>query len=192
MIIGLTGSIAVGKSKVLEILKDLSYKTVNMDDISHEVLNYDDIRSKIASMISADVVINNKVDRKKLSSIVFNDKKKLEILNNIVHGKIIEEMINIINNNKEEILIIEVPLLFELNLEKYFDKIIVVYTNKDLQCERIMKRNNIDKEHAQKLISTQMDIDEKRKKTKYIIENEKDIKSLIENTKRIMDAIIKD
>ena len=100
MIIGLTGSIAVGKSKVLEILKDLSYKTVNMDDISHEVLNYDDIRSKIASMISADVVINNKVDRKKLSSIVFNDKKKLEILNNIVHGKIIEEMINIINNNK--------------------------------------------------------------------------------------------
>lgn len=192
MIIGLTGSIAVGKSKVLEILKDLSYKTVNMDDISHEVLNYDDIRSKIASMISADVVINNKVDRKKLSSIVFNDKKKLEILNNIVHGKIIEEMINIINNNKEEILIIEVPLLFELNLEKYFDKIIVVYTNKDLQCERIMKRNNIDKEHAKKLISTQMDIDEKRKKTKYIIENEKDIKSLIENTKRIMDTIIKD
>lgn len=192
MIIGLTGSIAVGKSKVLEILKDLSYKTVNMDDISHEVLNCEDIRSKIASMISADVVINNKVDRKKLSSIVFNDKKKLEILNNIVHGKIIEEMINIINNNKEEILIIEVPLLFELNLEKYFDKIIVVYTNKDLQCERIMKRNNIDKEHAQKLISTQMDIDEKRKKTKYIIENEKDIKSLIENTKRIMDAIIKD
>lgn len=192
MIIGLTGSIAVGKSKVLEILKDLSYKTVNMDDISHEVLNYDDIRSKIASMISADVVINNKVDRKKLSSIVFNDKKKLEILNNIVHGKIIEEMINIINNNKEKVLIIEVPLLFELNLEKYFDKIIVVYTNKDLQCERIMKRNNIDKEHAQKLISTQMDIDEKRKKTKYIIENEKDIKSLIENTKRIMDAIIKD
>lgn len=191
MIIGLTGSIAVGKSKVLEILKDLSYKTVNMDDISHEVLNYDDIRSKIASMISADVVINNKVDRKKLSSIVFNDKKKLEILNNIVHGKIIEEMINIINNNKEKVLIIEVPLLFELNLEKYFDKIIVVYTNKDLQCERIMKRNNIDKEHAQKLISTQMDIDEKRKKTKYIIENEKDIKSLIENTKRIMDAIIK-
>lgn len=192
MIIGLTGSIAVGKSKVLEILKDLSYKTVNMDDISHEVLNYDDIRSKIASMISADVVINNKVDRKKLSSIVFNDKKKLEILNNIIHGKIIEEMINIINNNKEEILIIEVPLLFELNLEKYFDKIIVVYTNKDLQCERIMKRNNIDKEHAKKLISTQMDIYEKRKKTKYIIENEKDIKSLIENTKRIMDAIIKD
>ena len=192
MIIGLTGSIAVGKSKVLEILKDLSYKTVNMDDISHEVLNYDDIRSKIASMISADVVINNKVDRKKLSSIVFNDKKKLEILNNIVHGKIIEEMINIINNNKEEILIIEVPLLFELNLEKYFDKIIVIYTNKDLQCERIMKRNNIDKERAKKLISTQMDIDEKRKKTKYIIENEKDIKSLIENTKRIMDAIIKD
>ena len=55
-----------------------------------------------------------------------------------------------------------------------------------------MKRNNIDKEHAKKLISTQMDIDEKRKKTKYIIENEKDIKSLIENTKRIMDAIIKD
>lgn len=192
MIIGLTGSIAVGKSKVLEILKDLSYKTVNMDDISHEVLNCEDIRSKIASMISADVVINNKVDRKKLSSIVFNDKKKLEILNNIVHGKIIEEMINIINNNKEKVLIIEVPLLFELNLEKYFDKIIVVYTNKDLQCERIMKRNNIDKEHAQKLISTQMDIDEKRKKTKYIIENEKDIKSLIENTKRIMDAIIKD
>ena len=125
MIIGLTGSIAVGKSKVLEILKDLSYKTVNMDDISHEVLNYDDIRSKIASMISVDVVINNKVDRKKLSSIVFNDKKKLEILNNIIHGKIIEEMINIINNNKEEILIIEVPLLFELNLEKYFDKIII-------------------------------------------------------------------
>ena len=192
MIIGITGSIGVGKSKVLEILKDLSYKTVNMDDISHEVLNYEDIRIKIASVISSDVVVDNKIDRKKLSSIVFNDKKKLEILNNIVHNKIIEEMINIINNSKEKVLIIEVPLLFELNLEKYFDKIIVVYTNKKLQCKRIMKRNNIDKEHAKKYISTQMDIDEKRKKTKYIIENEKDIKSLIENTKKVMKLITKE
>lgn len=189
MIIGLTGSIGVGKSQVLEILKELSYDTVDLDSISHELLKKEDVKKELCDNFSYDILENNEINRKKLSKIVFKDKKKLRILNSIVHPKIIAEMKQIIKNNVSDVLIIEVPLLFELKLEKYFDKILLVYSNPDIQLKRLMKRNNISEKEAKNLINSQIDIREKAKKTKYIITNETDIKDLKNNVLKVMDEI---
>lgn len=192
MIIGLTGSISVGKSQVLEILKELSYDTVDLDSISHELLKKEDVKKELCDNFSYDILENDEINRKKLSKIVFKDKKKLRILNSIVHPKIIAEMKQIIKNNVSDVLIIEVPLLFELKLEKYFDKILLVYSNPDIQLKRLMKRNNISEKEAKNLINSQIDIREKAKKTKYIIINETDIKDLKNNVLKVMDELKKE
>lgn len=192
MIIGLTGSIGVGKSQVLEILKELSYDTVDLDSISHELLKKEDVKKELCDNFSYEILENDEINRKKLSKIVFKDKKKLRILNSIVHPKIIAEMKQIIKNNVSDVLIIEVPLLFELKLEKYFDKILLVYSNPDIQLKRLMKRNNISEKEAKNLINSQIDIREKAKKTKYIITNETDIKDLKNNVLKVMDEIKKE
>lgn len=192
MIIGLTGSIGVGKSQVLEILKELSYDTVDLDSISHELLKKEDVKKELCDNFSYDILENDEINRKKLSKIVFKDKKKLRILNSIVHPKIIAEMKQIIKNNVSDVLIIEVPLLFELKLEKYFDKILLVYSNPDIQLKRLMKRNNISEKEAKNLINSQIDIREKEKKTKYIIINETDIKDLKNNVLKVMDELKKE
>lgn len=192
MIIGLTGSIGVGKSQVLEILKELSYDTVDLDSISHELLKKEDVKKELCDKFSYDILENDEINRKKLSKIVFKDKKKLRILNSIVHPKIIAEMKQIIKNNVSDVLIIEVPLLFELKLEKYFDKILLVYSNPDIQLKRLMKRNNISEKEAKNLINSQIDIREKAKKTKYIITNETDIKDLKNNVLKVMDELKKE
>lgn len=192
MIIGLTGSIGVGKSQVLEILKELSYDTVDLDSISHELLKKEDVKKELCDNFSYEILENDEINRKKLSKIVFKDKKKLRILNSIVHPKIIAEMKQIIKNNVSDVLIIEVPLLFELKLEKYFDKILLVYSNPDIQLKRLMKRNNISEKEAKNLINSQIDIREKAKKTKYIITNETDIKDLKDNVLKVMDEIKKE
>lgn len=192
MIIGLTGSIGVGKSQVLEILKELSYDTVDLDSISHELLKKEDVKKELCDNFSYEILENDEINRKKLSKIVFKDKKKLRILNSIVHPKIIAEMKQIIKNNVSDVLIIEVPLLFELKLEKYFDKILLVYSNPDIQLKRLMKRNNISEKEAKNLINSQIDIREKAKKTKYIITNETDIKDLKNNVLKVMDELKKE
>lgn len=192
MIIGLTGSIGVGKSQVLEILKELSYDTVDLDSISHELLKQEDVKKELCDNFSYDILENDEINRKKLSKIVFKDKRKRRILNSIVHPKIIAEMEQIIKKNVSDVLIIEVPLLFELKLEKYFDKILLVYSNPDIQLKRLMKRNNISEKEAKNLINSQIDIREKAKKTKYIITNETDIKDLKNNVLKVMDELKKE
>ena len=98
--------------------------------------------------------------------------------------KIIEE-----NKEKSEITFIEVPLLYELNLQKYFDKVILIYVDRLTQIERIMLRDKKTKKEAINILNTQIDIEEKKKKTKYVLLNydldklETNLKSLIERIK---------
>lgn len=192
MIIGLTGSIGVGKSEVLKILKELSYNTVDLDSISHEILKLDYVKKELCDNFSSDILINNEIDRSKLADIVFKDNEKIKKLNNIMHPKIIGEMEKIIKHNVFDILIIEVPLLFELNLEKYFDNIIVVYADPKIQLKRVIKRNNINKTEALSRINTQMDIMQKASKTKYIIYNETSMDDLKKNVIKTMDELKKE
>lgn len=174
-LIGITGSISSGKSKVSEYLKEKGYLVIDTDKITHELYEYGNKGYKEISIHFPKSINGNCVDRKKLGEIVFNNPDKLKLLNNIIHPLVKEELLNQVKLCDDEIIFVEVPLLFEANFDKECNKILCVYVNNDIQIERLMKRNNIDRSDAIKLINKQMDINTKAKLSDYVIDNSYDI-----------------
>lgn len=197
MKIGLTGNIGTGKSTVVSILKELGYSIVDADIIARNVITQEKIINEILYKIDDGILVENNenkkvIDRKKLSKIVFSDKNKLELLNSIIHPEILNEMRKEMNeyNEKYGVVIVDVPLLFEINIQDEFDKIVLVYCSKELQLQRILKRDNRDKQESENIINSQMDINKKVLLSDYVIYNEGTLENLRENVVNVMSEII--
>ena len=173
MILGITGGIATGKTAVSDILKSLDIKVIDMDIISREVIKLPKIIQSIKNEFGSDVIKNGTVDRKLLREFIFDDKAKVQKLNNIMHPAIIEKAKNEIDRLKANtpLIVVVIPLLFETNLEYLTDSILLVTADYDKQVERIMKRDNSTKTNAENIIAAQMPLSEKVKKSNYVIEN---------------------
>ena len=173
MILGITGGIATGKTAVSDILKNLDIKVIDMDIISREVIKLPKIIQSIQNEFGSGVVKNGTVDRKLLREFIFDDKAKVQKLNNIMHPAIIENAKNEIDRLKANtpLIVVVIPLLFETNLEYLIDSILLVTADYDKQVERIMKRDNSTKTNAENIIAAQMPLSEKVKKSNYVIEN---------------------
>lgn len=177
MIIGLTGSIATGKSTLSKYLKDLGYLVINTDDIAHQVLTFPHIIKKIESLVNKDVVESGIINRKKLGDVVFNDSEKLRILNNITHPEIYRITKDLIEK-QSGVVFVEVPLLFETNFTSLVDKIIVISADEKIQIKRLKKRNKITTNEAINLINKQMSLNEKARLADYVIDNSSTIKHM--------------
>ena len=173
MILGITGGIATGKTAVSDILKSLDIKVIDMDIISREVIKLPKIIQSIKNEFGSNVIKNGTVDRKLLREFIFDDKAKVQKLNNIMHPAIIEKAKNEIDRLKSStpLIVVVIPLLFETNLEYLTDSILLVTADYDKQVERIMKRDNSTKTNAENIIAAQMPLSEKVKKSNYVIEN---------------------
>lgn len=189
MIIGLTGGIASGKSTVSKILKELGAIIVDADIKAKEISEREDVIIEAKNIFGNDIIDNNgKIDRVKLKEIVFSNKEKLKELNNLIHPKVVNEFKKIKeSSNKNDIIIFDVPLLFETGMDKMCEKIILVFADKDTQIKRMIERDNIDRELAEKIINSQMSLEEKLKKSQIHIENNgtlEDLKKKAENIYR--------
>ena len=173
MILGITGGIATGKTAVSDILKSLDIKVIDMDIISREVIKLPKIIQSIENEFGSDIIKNGTVDRKLLREFIFDDKAKVQKLNNIMHPAIIEKAKNEIDRLKANtpLIVVVIPLLFETNLEYLTDSILLVTADYDKQVERIMTRDNSTKTNAENIIAAQMPLSEKVKKSNYVIEN---------------------
>ncbi|HHU20922.1 MAG TPA: dephospho-CoA kinase [Acholeplasma sp.] len=169
MVIGITGSIASGKTKVANYLKSLGYKVLSADEENTKVLHDPDVALEIKNKVSADVVVNGKVDKKLLGELVFNNPEALEKLTSITHPLIYFNLKAQIPS--EGLTFIEVPLLIETNFIELVDKIMVIAIDLKTQIKRLRKRNQISEEEAKKLISLQMSSEEKAKYGNYVIDN---------------------
>lgn len=173
----ITGSIGSGKSTAMNLLKLHGFKTIDADKISHEILdkNADIISSKFGNSF----VNNGVVDRKKLGRLVFNDKKKLEELENNLHPKIREEIYK--QAKKLEITdlpyFVDIPLFFEKKGYE-FNNVCLVYAPKDLLIKRVLERDGLSKEEVLKRLEYQEDIEIKKANATYVIDNSKDLKQL--------------
>ena len=194
MILGLTGGIASGKSTVSNIFKKYGIYIVDADKIAKELGNRKDVIDEIGEKISKTVIDKNgDVDRAKLKEIVFSDKSKLEILNKIYHPKIREEFKKIkLNSSKNDIIIFDVPLLFETGMYTLCDKNILVYVNEDIQIERLIARDGITKELAKKIIDSQMSLDEKKSKSNILIENNDSLEELEKKVEMVYKKILEE
>ena len=149
MIIGLTGSIASGKSLVSNYLKQKNYQIIDCDEISHYVLTIPSVILLLEKEFGKQIIIDGVVNRKLLAEIVFNDVEKKSQLEFIVFPEILEEIKKQIKE-KKGIVFLDAPLLFEYNLEYLTEKIIVVKSDKEVQIQRLIKRDNINEEYALK------------------------------------------
>lgn len=192
MILGLTGGIGTGKSTVANMLKEKGIPVVDTDLISREVIEYPEIIEKIKLEISNEVFdFNNKLDRKKMSEIVFENQEKLKKLNKIMHPEILKKMWDEVEKLKKnhKIIVLDIPLLFEINMEKEVDKILLIYASKEIQLKRIMERDGRTREEAVKIISSQMPLYKKREKSDYIIQNNDSLEKLEKNLDKIVQKL---
>lgn len=177
MIIGLTGSIATGKSTVSRMLKQKGYPIVDADEISRLVVEPgSSVLSEIAQTFGEEVLLpDGSLNREKLGNLIFNNEEQRKKLNGIIHPAVRQEMIR----QKEEWLekgantiIMDIPLLFESKLQSYVDKIIVVSATPAVQKERLIARNCYSAEEADARINSQLPIVEKEKGADAVINND--------------------
>ena len=192
MILGLTGGIGSGKSTVSKIFLSMGIKVFDADLIAKDILETEQVKEEIKEKFGKEFINlkSNSVDKELLKKEVFNNSKKLNILNGIVHPRVVDiyKKKYLEFKDKKEIVIFDVPLLFEVNLERYCDKVIVVDIDLKVQIERIKNRDNIDVTLINKIIAAQMSREERNIKADILIENN----GSLEELKQKIEKIIKD
>ena len=190
MIIGITGSIACGKSTVSNYLKSKGYIVIDADKIGHEALDDDYVKEKLILAFGNEILEDNKINRQKLGELVFGNSSNLNVLNSIIHPEIRKKILEKIDkNNDKELIFIDVALLFEAKFDDLVDKIIVVYVDKNTQLTRLMKRNSISKKEALSRIVSQMSPIEKAKLGDYTINNNLDVINTYKQIDKILSEL---
>ncbi|HCA56896.1 MAG TPA: dephospho-CoA kinase [Blastocatellia bacterium] len=189
--VGLTGSIAVGKSHVCEVFRELGCYVLDADQTAREVVRPGTKGlSRIVEAFGNGVLqVSGELDRKKLGAMVFADKEKLERLNAIVHPLVIEAQDEWIRGvearDPNGIAIIDAALMIESGGYKRFDKLIVVWCNPDIQLERLMKRDGLSKEDAEARIRAQMPQEEKKRFADHLIDTSAGFDETREQVKKV-------
>ncbi len=173
---GLTGSIAVGKSNVLSIFAELGCHVLDADQTAREVVKPGSFGlGRIVERFGHEVLTPfGELDRKLLGSIVFADEKKRELLNGIVHPLVIKAQDRWIRQREEidpdGIAVVDAALMIESGGYRRFDKLIVVWCEAAIQLQRLMLRDNLTREEAQKRIDSQMPQEEKKRFADHLID----------------------
>ena len=192
MIIGITGSIACGKSTVSNYLKSKGYIVIDADRIGHEALDDDYVKEKLIVAFGNEILEDNKINRQKLGELVFGNSSNLNVLNSIIHPEIRKKILEKIDkNNDKELIFIAVALLFEAKFDDLVDKIIVVYVDENTQLTRLMKRNSISKKEALSRIVSQMSPIEKAKLGDYTVNNNLDVINTYEQVDKVLSELKK-
>ncbi|MBS4199940.1 dephospho-CoA kinase [Bacillus sp. FJAT-49732] len=189
--IGLTGSIASGKSTVSNMLKDRGFTILDADIAARVVVEpgqkaYHQIIETFGhEIVNSDDTIN----RSKLGSIIFNDEEKRKMLNSIVHPTVRECLndwkIQALEEGKKTI-IYDIPLLYESNLTYLVEKVVVVFVDEDVQLKRLLNRNGLTEEEALARIRSQLPLREKKERADAVIDNN----GTIDETERQVNELI--
>ncbi|MCB0422662.1 MAG: dephospho-CoA kinase [Bdellovibrionales bacterium] len=180
--IGLTGGIGTGKSSVASFFRDLGVTVIDADEISRRVTGPGSqgearILKEFGDRLSSKSVL----DRKELRELVFKDRILLKKLEKIVHPLVQSETQRkreAAERAGEPYSIYDVPLLFEAHLEAQFDKIIVVSAPFETQIQRVMDRDKVSRDSVVQTIKSQMDMEKKKKRADFILENSGNLENL--------------
>lgn len=188
-VIGITGSSGAGKSTVCEIIEELyDVCIINADKIAKELSKKGSSYVEgIANIFGKTILTEDgELNRKKLADLIYTDDQKRKMLNGYTFNHIVKKVKKIVETTTKKLVIIDAPLLFEAELDKLCDYTIGIISQKDLQIERICKRDQISKEVAEQRLNIQENNDFFKARCDYIIENNdriEDIKKQIQNSK---------
>lgn len=193
LVVGLTGGIASGKSTVANMFKEMGIEVIDADIEARKAVEIGEVAyEQIVTYFGEDVLNDDHtINRTRLGEIIFNDSAKRQKLNEIVHPDVRRRM----NEKKEaaisrgdQVVVLDIPLLFESGLKHMVDVVLLVYVEKDVQLQRLMERNQLTKEEALARIQSQMLIEDKRKLADKVINNN----GSIDNTKKQLIELLAD
>lgn len=171
--IGITGGIGSGKTYVSEVFSSLGIPVFNADVESKRLISSSDkLISLVKDSFGNDIYTNGVLDKKKLASIVFSDKEKLENLNNIVHPIVKQEFIDWCKKQNSSYVIKEAAILFESSSDKGLDAVICVSAPLNIRIDRAVKRDGSSEKEIKNRIENQISQEEKENLSDYIIVND--------------------
>ena len=187
--VGLTGGISSGKSTVSSYLKQLKIPVIDADEVARKVVepNSQGAR-KIRKTFSSDVFEEDgSLNRQRLGALIFSNAENRQKLDDLLQPLIKIMILDEIEEHRqkgENMIVLDLPLLFEKQYEELCEEIIVVYIPKELQLERLMKRNQYTKQEALSRIDSQLSIEEKRKRATVLLDNQGTIQQLYQQVEQ--------
>jgi dephospho-CoA kinase len=194
--VGLTGSIATGKSFVSEVLAELGCHLIDADETAREVvLPGSPALREVAAEFGAKILKDDgTLDRPKLGAIVFADAARLKVLNAILHPYIIAKQDESLREwealDPDGIAVVDAALMIESGGYQRFDKLVVVHCADEVQLQRLIARNNLSRAAAEKRIAAQMPQAEKQKFADYLIDTTDGFEATRQQTKVVYDKLV--
>jgi dephospho-CoA kinase len=195
--VGLTGSIGVGKSFVLDVLAELGCRVLNADVTAREVVapGSPGLRAVVDAFGKDILTTDGALDRGKLGSAVFADEQKRLRLNSILHPLIIaaqdEQLHKWESQDPQGTAVVDAALMIESGGYRRFDKLIVVHCRPEVQLQRLMSRDGLSREQAEQRIASQMPQEEKRKFADFLIDTSDGFESGRQQTKKVFEQLRK-
>ncbi|MFS9242565.1 dephospho-CoA kinase [Streptococcus infantis] len=192
-IIGITGGIASGKSTVTEFLRQKGFQVVDADAVVHQLQKpggrlYQVLVEHFGEKI---LLENGELNRLLLASLIFSNPEEQE-WSKITQGEIIREELAALRNRfaqTEALFFMDIPLLFEQNYASWFDETWLVYVNRDVQLERLMKRDQISKEAAESRLNSQWPIERKISLSSHSLDNNGNQEQLIAQVVQLLEEM---
>ncbi len=196
--IGLTGGFGMGKTTVLRLFGKLGAYTVNTDELVHNILKKPAVMKKVAAILGGGVLIKKpggiSINKKRVADIIFNEPQKRRPVEKAIHPEVLKAMkilkAKILNKKPSATIVFEVPLLFEAGYEKNFDKVIVVYCNRNTAISRLAKKG-FSRDQALKRMRAQMPITRKKILADFLIDNNNGIEETRRQVERIFNKLAK-
>jgi dephospho-CoA kinase len=194
-VIGLTGGIATGKSTVSAILKNAGAVIIDADQIARRVVkkNLPAYRQILAHFGESVLLPDGEINRAALGNLIFNDSRKKQLLNSIVHPHVRKEtdrqLRYIAKKNPNALVILDIPLLLEAGMREDLSEVIVVYAPEHIQIKRLMERDHISQADALARIRSQMPIEKKKRLATMVIDNSGPIEYTRKQTLEILQRL---
>lgn len=179
--IAITGNIGSGKSVFTDFIKKNNYPVINADELSKSLLEKNlSVKKEVIKLFGNRAYRNDKPDRRYIAEIVFNDHFKLTMLESILHPVVIKKSVEMMDASLviNDRVFVEAALIYEADMEKYFDFVVLIVSDKKLRLERKQKSENFTEEEFEKREAMQIPEEEKRKRADFIFENNSDLKDL--------------
>lgn len=192
-IIGITGGIASGKSRVSAYIRQAGYEVIDADQVVHELQAKGGIlyQALVFTFGTAILQADGQLDRPKLSEMIFsspaNQEKSAKLQNKIIREELAKRRDRL--SETQAIFFMDIPLLFELEFDSWFDEIWLVSLEPDKQIERLMERDNLTKTQALERLAAQMPLEQKRKRSHKIIDNNASLERTYAQLDQLLEKI---
>ena len=185
--IGLTGSMGMGKTTTGKVFEKLGCAVWDADKTTHKLYSKGGKAVTAVAKLFPSSVENGSISRSKLKTLLQNNPDKLRDLEKAVHPLVLEDRQNFQNNTKKEILVFDIPLLFETGADQEMHKTVCVFTSYENQLERLKNRSHGSEQYFKELLSKQMASNEKCERSDYVIET-----STLTSVEKRVKEILKD